>query len=160
MIPPPGGAKLGKNKPFKRPESVLVVVYTAEREVLVLRRRNPADFRQSVTGSLKRGESYRAAAARELREETGLLVSSGILTDLHHSVLFPIKPAWRSRYAPSVHFNREHWFAFRLPSRRLVRLSTKEHSQARWLRADAAARRVTSWTNREAIELLQRRGLV
>ncbi|HEX6549558.1 MAG TPA: dihydroneopterin triphosphate diphosphatase, partial [Gammaproteobacteria bacterium] len=34
---------------FKRPESVLVVIYTSRGEVLQLRRREPADFWQSVT---------------------------------------------------------------------------------------------------------------
>jgi dATP pyrophosphohydrolase len=38
---------------YKRPESVLVVIHTATGEVLVLRRCQPPDFWQSVTGSLR-----------------------------------------------------------------------------------------------------------
>ncbi|MGD8932832.1 MAG: NUDIX domain-containing protein, partial [Chromatiales bacterium] len=49
---------------YKRPESVLVVVYTAGGEVLLLRRTRPRDFWQSVTGSLHWGESPRQAARR------------------------------------------------------------------------------------------------
>jgi len=56
---------------YKRPESVLVVIHTPRGEVLLLRRRQPADFWQSVTGSLEWGESTAQAARRELAEETG-----------------------------------------------------------------------------------------
>ena len=56
----------------RRPLSVLVIVYTKQGEVLLLRRSRPFDFWQSVTGSLQPGESHAEAAERELREETGL----------------------------------------------------------------------------------------
>ena len=60
----------GGSKEFKRPESVLVLVDTLDGEVLMLNRVRPLGFWQSVTGSLKRGESPRGAAERELFEET------------------------------------------------------------------------------------------
>ncbi len=55
---------------WKRPESVLVVVHTAD-QVLLLERVRPAGFWQSVTGSLEAGETASQAAIRELGEETG-----------------------------------------------------------------------------------------
>ncbi|MDH3954436.1 MAG: NUDIX domain-containing protein, partial [Gammaproteobacteria bacterium] len=57
---------------FRRPESVLVVVCSDDRQVLLLRRRRPFEFWQSVTGSLLPGETHEEAARRELMEETGL----------------------------------------------------------------------------------------
>ena len=44
---------------FKRPESVLVVIYTRSRECLLLERTQPSGFWQSVTGSLRWGETAR-----------------------------------------------------------------------------------------------------
>jgi len=135
---------------FKRPQSVLVVICTRRGEFLLLRRVRPAGFWQSVTGSLERGESPRLAAAREVREETGLHVGGGLI-DLRHSVLFPIIPAWRSRYAPNVRFNREYWFALILNNRRIIQLNAREHLEHRWLSMSAAAELTGSWSNRQAI---------
>jgi dATP pyrophosphohydrolase len=139
--------------PHKRPESVLVVVFTPTGEFLLLNRVRPGGFWQSVTGSLERGESPRRAALRELREETGLL-GAAALRDLHQTRLFPIIPAWRKRYADGVCFNREHWFALALPSRRLIRINRDEHSTYLWLPLDKALQLATSWTNRDAIRLI------
>jgi dATP pyrophosphohydrolase len=137
----------------KRPLSVLVVVFTRGGEFLLLNRVRPPHFWQSVTGSLRPGESPRAAAERELHEETGL-VGGGALVDLRETRLFPIKPAWRGRYRPGVCFNREYWFALPLPGRRLIRPAEDEHSGYRWLLAESASRVVGSWTNRDAIRLI------
>src|SRR3989344_4273789 len=57
---------------FKRPESVLVVVYTRTGKVLLLKRADDPDFWQSVTGSLLWEETEpQQAAVRELREGSG-----------------------------------------------------------------------------------------
>ncbi len=135
---------------YKRPESVLVVIYTDQGEVLMLNRTRPKGFWQSVTGSLRWGETPRDAAARELYEETGLR-HSGKLQDARQSRRFTILPAWRRRFAPSSHYNKEHLFYFRLPTRRLIQLNSAEHSEMRWLGLAQAANRATSWTNRDAI---------
>lgn len=136
---------------WKRPCSVLVLVCTANNDVLLLQRTTPAGLWQSVTGSLRWGESARQAAARELYEETGLLAGSALI-DCRTSERFPIVPPWASRYSPHARFNQEHWFLLRLPFRRLIRLAPTEHRQYRWLPASRAARQVFSWTNRKAIE--------
>ena len=41
-----------RDKRFKRPESILVVIYTRHGDVLLMERTRPAGFWQSVTGSL------------------------------------------------------------------------------------------------------------
>ncbi|HSP01262.1 MAG TPA: dihydroneopterin triphosphate diphosphatase, partial [Thioalkalivibrio sp.] len=97
---------------YKRPESILVVVHTLGGEVLLLRRLNPPDFWQSVTGSLEQGESAQAAARRELYEETGLDAAG--LVDAHRQFRFTIHTAWRHRYAPDAHENLEHVFLLAL----------------------------------------------
>ena len=135
----------------KRPESILILIHTRAGEVLLLERSQPRGFWQSVTGSLEWGETPREAAVRELYEETGLRVGID-LVDQHHRERFPIVPPWRARYAPRHRFNTEHWFTLELPQRRTIQLNTDEHRQARWLPAAEALRRVTSWTNRKAIE--------
>jgi len=137
---------------FKRPESVLVVVYTTGGEFLLLRRRSPSAFWQSVTGSLRWGESPLQAARRELYEETGIMAGS-LLNDLRHTERFPIVPPWRSRYSPNARFNTEHWFSLLLPARRMPILSAHEHDDYVWLPAKRAQRKVSSWTNRAAIEV-------
>lgn len=134
---------------WKRPESVLVLVCTRAGDVLLLERRRPRGFWQSVTGSLRWGEDAATAARRELFEETGL--RARCLRDLRRGERFPIVPPWRARYSPSVRFNREHWFVLMLDGRRTVRLSPHEHRQCRWLSAAVAVRKASSWTNRELI---------
>ena len=142
---PPGERRL------KRPESVLVVIYTAMDEVLVLRRRQPADFWQSVTGSLSWEETDPLVAARrELREETGLGDNVEVVT-CDTINLFPISPPWRHRYAPDVVENIEHVFRVRLSERPPITLNPAEHSEYRWLIRAVAATQVTSYTNRDAI---------
>jgi len=127
-----------------------VVVHSAER-VLLLRRVDPPDFWQSVTGSLHWDEKEPIMAARrELFEETGL-DDAGRLQDLHLTYRFPILPAWRARYAPEVKENTEHVFSLALPTETDITVNPAEHAEWGWFDLGAAAARVASWTNREAI---------
>lgn len=137
----------------KRPESVLVVVHTLAGEVLLLRRRDPAHWWQSVTGSLERGETTLAAARRELREETGLAADAG-LEDAAIVNRFEIIEPWKARYAPGTTHNTEHVFSLRLPARVEVVLAPEEHSESLWLPRAAALERATSATDRAAIAAL------
>ncbi|MGH8320783.1 MAG: dihydroneopterin triphosphate diphosphatase [Gammaproteobacteria bacterium] len=135
---------------FKRPESVLVVIYSDQSEVLRLCRRDPPDFWQSVTGSLKGDETPLQAAMREVREETGLLADVG-LTDSGIINRYLIHPVWRPKFAPDVKENIEHIFSLRLPAITAIHINPAEHVAYRWLPRDAAARLASSRTDREAI---------
>ncbi len=161
---------------FKRPESVLVVVHTPSLECLLLERVTPRGFWQSVTGTLRWGEELTAAAVRELREETGLVcvapapdaagVSGSHVEGVHQprppllmhtsvSNRFPILPEWRHRYASGVTENLEHLLYLELAETCDVTLNSAEHVAYRWMGLEEAIRKVTSWTNREALERLR-----
>lgn len=140
---------------FKLPFSVLVVIHTDKRDVLLLERAARAGFWQSVTGSLDwPAEPLQQAAAREVQEETGLDASAGILERWNLAYRFEIFAQWRSRFAPGVTHNTEHVFGLRLPARMPVRLAPHEHTAMAWLPWREAAQRCFSWSNRDAILLL------
>ena len=139
---------------FRRPESVLVVVFTDAGDVLLLKRMLPFEFWQSVTGSLRSGESHAAAAKRELQEETGL-TEEGDLIFTGVSRQFTIDPRWRDRFAPGVVENVEYEYRYRMQNRSAITLSEDEHSDSAWLPLAEAGSRVWSWTNKLAIEQLQ-----
>lgn len=145
----------------KIPVSVLVVVHTAELEVLLLERATRPGFWQSVTGSLDReDEPFESAAARELLEETGIDAACGRLTRWNVINTFEIYPQWRHRYAPGVRYNTEHVFAFALRARQPVRIAQDEHLAFAWLPWQEAAEKCFSWSNRDAIRVLCERAVI
>jgi dATP pyrophosphohydrolase len=139
---------------YKLPVSVLVVVHTAALDVLLLERAARPGFWQSVTGSLDRpDEPLEAAAARELREETGMELAQGKLLSWNVTNTFEIYATWRHRFAPGVTHNTEHVFGFTLSERMRVTLSA-EHTALQWLPWREAAEKCFSWSNRDAIRML------
>jgi 8-oxo-dGTP pyrophosphatase MutT (NUDIX family) len=137
---------------LKLPVSVLVVVHTAEREVLLLQRAARSEFWQSVTGSLDRlDEPLAAAAARELREETGIDAAQGRLSRWNVAYTFEIYARWRHRFAPGVTHNTEHLFSLELARPAPVTIAPQEHTAFEWLPWREAASKCFSWSNRDAI---------
>lgn len=142
---------------FKIPVSVLVVVHTPDLDVLLLERADRRGFWQSVTGSQDEGETLRETAVRELIEETGLDAARYELADWRKQNRYEIYRRWRSRYAPGVTHNVEHVFGLRVPQRLEVVLQPREHVRHEWLPWRAAAEKVFSWSNAEAIRELPER---
>ena len=141
---------------YKLPVSVLVVVHTADREVLLLERALRQGFWQSVTGSLDWAEEpLAAAAAREVLEETGIEAGRGRLERWNVANTFEIYAQWRRRFAPGVTHNTEHVFGLALPRRVPVRLAPAEHVAFAWLAWEEAAQKCFSWSNRDAIRMLK-----
>jgi dihydroneopterin triphosphate diphosphatase len=139
---------------FRRPESVLIVIYTEDGDFLLLERRRPPGFWQSVTGSLEWGEHADNAARREVIEETG--ISQGVLVNLQWTQIYEILPAFGKVYPPGVTLNLEHAFSLRLRRRETVTLSDSEHVRFRWTSDTEALDVVSSITNRAVIEELRR----
>ena len=114
-------------------------------------------FWQSVTGSQDGNETLRQTAIRELREETGLNADDYGLKDWETQNVYEIYPMWRHRYAPGITRNTEHVFGLMLPLPVQITLAPREHLRYEWLPIDAAAEKVFSWSNRDAILQLAKR---
>ena len=142
---------------YKVPVSVLVVIYTADMQVLLLVRADRPGFWQSVTGSQDAGETLLQTAQREVFEETGLDTERFELADWRKQNQYEIYQRWRGRYAPGVTHNTEHVFSLRLPAAVTVKLAPREHLQYLWLPWRDAADKVFSWSNADAIRELQQR---
>lgn len=138
----------------KQPVSVLVVIYTANLEVLLLERADHPGYWQSVTGSREGSEALIDTAIREVREETGLDAAQYRLTDWQLQNNYEIYPHWRHRYPEGVTQNTEHVFGLELPEQLAVQIAPREHLSYQWLPWQDAAQKVFSPSNREAILLL------
>ncbi|HZW14593.1 MAG TPA: dihydroneopterin triphosphate diphosphatase [Noviherbaspirillum sp.] len=153
-------------KPYKIPESVLVVIYTAELEVLLIERADRPGYWQSVTGSKDaEDEPLVLTARREVFEETGIRIEDESsdsqptmnvvpvrnLVDWHLSNVYEIYPVWRHRYAPGVTMNTEHVFGLAVPRNIPITLAPREHVNHIWLPYREAADKCFSPSNAEAI---------
>jgi dATP pyrophosphohydrolase len=146
-------------KPYKIPESVLVVIHTADLHVLLIERADRPGYWQSVTGSLDAvDEPLATTAARELFEETGIVADGeGIaLRDWQLANIYEIYPVWLHRYAPGVTQNTEHVFSVQVARDIPIVLSPREHLQHVWLPYLDAADKCFSSSNAEAILQLPR----
>jgi dATP pyrophosphohydrolase len=144
---------------YKIPESVLVVIHTADLEVLLIERAGNPGFWQSVTGSLDApDEPLLTTATRELFEETGIHADGEriVLRDWQLSNVYEIYPVWRHRYAPGVTHNTEHVFSVEVPRDIAITLAPREHVAHVWLPYLAAADKCFSPSNAEAILQLPR----
>jgi len=140
---------------YKLPLSVLVVIHTANLRVLLLERAQRPGYWQSVTGSLDRpDEPLEVAAAREVKEETGIDAAAGRLARWNLANTFEIYLQWRHRFAPGVTHNTEHVFGLELPEALPVTIAPEEHTAFGWLPWREAAERCFSWSNRDAIRVL------
>ena len=147
-------------RPFKIPESVLVVIHTPALDVLLIDRADAPSYWQSVTGSKDvPDEPFALTAAREVFEETGIDCGAGTL--LHAGLkdwglenVYDIYPRWLHRYAPGVTRNTEHVFGLCVPPGTPVTLNPREHTGYRWLPWRNAADACFSPSNAEAILLL------
>jgi dATP pyrophosphohydrolase len=151
-----------KDRPHKIPESVLVVIHTADLQVLLIERADKPGYWQSVTGSKDRAdEPLIETCVREVAEETGIAVGAAAvplsaLRDWHRSNVYEIYPVWRGRYAPGVTHNTEHVFGLTVPAGIAVTLNPREHLRHQWLPYLAAADRCFSPSNAAAIRELPR----
>ena len=149
-------------RPHKIPQSVLVVIHTAEMDVLLIERADKPGFWQSVTGAKDNpDEPFADTAVREVGEETGIVVGSAAvplvnLVDWQLENVYEIYPVWRHRYAPGVTHNVEHVFGLRVPAGTPVQLAPREHTAHVWLPWREAADRCFSPSNAEAILQLPR----
>lgn len=142
---------------FKIPESVLVVIHSPEREVLLLERTGNPGFWQSVTGSRDTlTEPFPHTALREVLEETGIQAEVCQLKDWTLTNVYEIYPAWRQRYAPGITHNTEHVFSLCVKRDSAISISPDEHTAFRWLPWLAAADLCFSPSNAEAILMLPR----
>lgn len=144
--------------PYKIPASVLVVIYTPDLNVLLLRRTGGdgagGEFWQSVTGSKDAvDEPWLEVAVREVREETGIDACSPTcrLRDWGLENRYPIYPQWLHRYAPDVAMNTERVFGLEVPSYTQVTLNPREHTAFDWHPWREAADRCYAPSNAEAI---------
>lgn len=137
---------------FKRPESVLVMIYNDRGQVLVLQRKDDPDFWQSVTGTIEENEVPVETAIREVFEETGIdLVTQGFdILDTRVVNQFEIRPQWRHKYPPDEFVNTEYVFSVCVAAD--VAIILTEHLTSQWLSVAEAMEKVWSQTNKEAIK--------
>lgn len=140
------------NRPYKIPQSVLVVMHDRQGQVLLLERTKQPGFWQSVTGSKDFvDEPWLDTAMREVAEETGVQAPPSAFHDWNIENVYEIYPIWRERYGPGVTHNTERVFSLCVDRATPIVLAPREHTQCVWLPWREAADRCFSPSNAEAI---------
>lgn len=145
---------------MRRPEEVLIVIHRQGPmgpEFLVLKRSPERQgYWHVVAGALEWGESASAAAARELREETGLAAR---VDALGREYLYPLDqepPEVRARFAPEITEIAITAFAAEAPPGWEPALDD-EHVDLRWCSAAEALELLRYEEPRDALREVARR---
>ena len=142
-----------KNKKYKNPNSILLVIFTKKFKVLLLKKNTTRELWQSVTGSIELNEDPHETALRELKEETGISKQKSDLVFDNKSHKFMIYSEWIDRYEKSTYSNKEYIFSLKLNNEVSIKLSS-EHSNYKWVDLHEAIHRVFSWTNKAALKAI------
>ena len=165
---PPVAENVAEAPRWKIPFSVLVIIHTADLQLLMMRRTNGTgetgdgarlEFWQTVTGSKDAlDEAFALTAHREVLEETGIdsRAPGSTLRDWELENVYSIYPQWLHRYEPGVRENTERVFSLEVPSGTPVLLNPREHTAYEWMGWRDAADRCYSSSNSEAILWLPR----
>ena len=141
---------------MRRPLSVQVFVVASQGpalSVLLLRRvARPdlalPDFWQGITGALEDGETFEAAAIREVQEETSIRLDSVTPTGYEYS--FPIRPEWRKSYGHGPTHVCERVFVG-IVSDACIPVLSSEHSAYRWCSMSQAEELLAFGENRACL---------
>ena len=138
---------------YKKPESVIVVLYDQHHKVLLLQRNDDPEFWQSVTGAMEDGELPIETAYREVAEETGIDAKQLSIEMFNHNRQnqYEIRNRWLHRYPPGTRFNTEHVFSLQVDS--TLPLVLTEHLQYEWVDKAQALARLWSPSNKEAVSM-------
>lgn len=142
---------------LRDPFSVLVVIKRNDGKILVIQRKDDADFWQSVTGGIEPNESPIECAYREVYEETGINCKQLklVIKDLGLQFKYEIREQWLYRYKQGCKLNTENVFALRVPNSQKIKLCPEEHTDYKWLKPRLAKKKVWSQSNKVAINFVR-----